>query len=257
MTCVLILYSEMRIHKAKLGQIQKKGATEGSQGLPVAKKNDAKAVVKELKRINQVKMANKAFNKNEKNIGISRENQILLSKLVEISSGKKSSIPKLPSIKQARAKNVSSAAQTSTMSNVGPTSLNLAVRQRETLRVEAENHAFARRLFESRPMIRKAEFDAEYFIQKRYKKNLLKVPKNKTLTNRSASVATIRGMREMPSEIKQQLPPLDENQSQDKPHTVNAGEQSLSGDMNDPTRQSMDGQYKTVDNSATKAYDDE
>ena len=94
----------------------------------MAKKNDAKAVVKELKRINQVKMANKAFNKNEKNIGISRENQILLSKLVEISSGKKSSIPKLPSIKQARAKNVSSAAQTSTMSNVGPTSLNLAVR---------------------------------------------------------------------------------------------------------------------------------
>ena len=50
--------------------------------MPVVKKGDAKGVVKELKRLNQVKMANKAFNKNEANIGISRENQILLSKLV-------------------------------------------------------------------------------------------------------------------------------------------------------------------------------
>ena len=94
----------------------------------MGKKHDAREVVKELRRLNQVKMANKAFNKNEKNIGISRENQILLSKLVEISTGKKSSIPKLPHIKAAKKQQQSANVSTFSTHDFRPTSLNLAIR---------------------------------------------------------------------------------------------------------------------------------
>ena len=167
-----------------------------------------------MKRLNHVKQANKAFNKNEQNIGISRENQILLSKLVEVSSGKLSSIPKLPNISRSKiGKNTSSTAQTSTFSTgeYRPTSLNLHVRQKETLRVESENHAFARRLFESKPIIKKAEFDKEFHNQKMFKRNLRKVPKSngKLMSNRSASVATLRGMAAQKMSTKN-LPPLDD-----------------------------------------------
>ena len=180
----------MRIHRQKLEQIHKKGGTEGSQGPPIAKKKDAKVVVQELRRLNQMKQQNQAFNQNEKNIGISRENQILLSKLVEISTGKKSSIPKLPKLKQARiAKNASISALTN---DYRPTSLNMGLRQRETERVEAENHAIARRLFESKPMIKKKMFDKEYADNKKYKKNCMKVPKVGKITTRSVSVAQLR-----------------------------------------------------------------
>jgi len=175
------------------------------------KKGDAKGVVKELKRLNQVKMANKAFNKNEANIGISRENQILLSKLVEISTGKKSSIPKLPNISHKKATKNSANTSTFSTTEFRPTSLNLAIRQRETLRVEAENHAFARRLFESKPIIKKSQFDVEYSTQKQYKKNLAKVPKGngRMATTRSASVATLRNIKDGAHRFSSKnLPPL-------------------------------------------------
>lgn len=94
----------------------------------MVKKSDAKGVVKELKRLNQVKMANKAFNKNEANIGISRENQILLSKLVEISTGKKSSIPKLPNISNKKSQKNTANTSTFSTNEFRPTSLNLAIR---------------------------------------------------------------------------------------------------------------------------------
>ena len=76
--------------------------------------------------------------------------------------------------------------------------MNLAVRQKETIRVEAENHAFARRLFEARPILNKKALDHEYYTQKKYKKNLKKVHLAK-LTNRSASVATLRPLVGNPS----------------------------------------------------------
>ena len=69
--------------------------------VPVVRKNDAKAVKAEMQRLNKVKQINTQFRVSEKNIGISRDNQILLSKLVEISNGKMSSIPKLPTLKPA------------------------------------------------------------------------------------------------------------------------------------------------------------
>lgn len=83
----------------KLGQITAKGSTEGCMMQPIVGKSDAKAVKAEMQRLNKVKSINTQFRVSEKNIGISRDNQILLSKLVEISNGKMSSIPKLPKLK--------------------------------------------------------------------------------------------------------------------------------------------------------------
>jgi len=58
---------------------------------------------------------------------------------VEISSGKWSSVAPVPAVKKAvRTQSV----------KAGPTSLNMGVRKRETERIEKENHAFAKRLFD-------------------------------------------------------------------------------------------------------------
>ncbi len=82
----------------------------------------------------------KEFLTNERNITINKDNQILLNKLVEISSGKWSSVAPAPrKAKQNRNQSVKVK---------GPTSLNMGVRKRETERIEKENHAFAKRLFD-------------------------------------------------------------------------------------------------------------
>jgi len=60
--------------------------------------------------------------------------------LVEISSGKWSSVAPVP--KKAGAPRGKSVRVN------GPTSLNMGVRKRETERIERENHAFAKRLFD-------------------------------------------------------------------------------------------------------------
>ena len=70
---------------------------------------------------------------NEKNLYINRDNQILLNKLVEISSGKWSVIKK-----DRSHHNIVNP----------PKSLNMNYRKRETERIEKENHAFAKRLFD-------------------------------------------------------------------------------------------------------------
>ena len=82
----------------------------------------------------------KDFLTNEKNITINKDNQILLNKLVEISSGKWSSVAPVP-------KKAGPVRGKSVRVN-GPTSLNMGVRKRETERIERENHAFAKRLFD-------------------------------------------------------------------------------------------------------------
>ena len=64
----------------------------------------------------------------------------MLNKLVEISSGKWSSVAPVPKKSNPnRGKSVRVN---------GPTSLNMGVRKRETERIERENHAFAKRLFD-------------------------------------------------------------------------------------------------------------
>ena len=73
---------------------------------------------------------------------MNRDNQILLNKLVEISSGKWSSIKPSKSSNQ-----------------VGPKSLNMGYRKRETERIERENHAFAKRLFDKQANLSKKKLD--------------------------------------------------------------------------------------------------
>lgn len=82
----------------------------------------------------------KEFLTNEKNITINKDNQILLNKLVEISSGKWSSVAPAPKRNQS--------VKVKVVSGIGgPNSLNMGLRKRETDRIEKENHAFAKRLF--------------------------------------------------------------------------------------------------------------
>jgi hypothetical protein len=80
---------------------------------------------------------------------------VLLNKLVEISAGKWSHIKKE---KQAGA------------NLIGPKTLNLGYRKKETERIEKENHAFAKRLFDKQAILSKKKLDTEYKNHLQYKK---------------------------------------------------------------------------------------
>lgn len=104
----------------------------------------------------------KEFLTNEKNITINKDNQILLNKLVEISSGKWSSVAPAPKRNQSvKVKN--------NVSGSGPSSLNMGLRKRETERIEKENHAFAKRLFNKQAVLNKKNLDKEWKNHLTYK----------------------------------------------------------------------------------------
>ena len=104
---------------------------------------------------------------------INRHNQILLNKLVEISSGKWSSVVPAPKRIRQMAKQSSSMARNFSISNLdthvgasgtksgslGPRSLNINVRKMENQRIERENQAFAKKLFENQGNISKKKLD--------------------------------------------------------------------------------------------------
>jgi len=79
-----------------------------------------------------------------------------LNKLVEISAGKWSTIKK-----EKKDPNVN-----------GPKSLNIGYRKRETERIEQENHAFAKRLFDKQANLNKKKMDNEYHSYLKYRKNI-------------------------------------------------------------------------------------
>ena len=107
-----------------------------------------------MKRQKEERRKTKDFMTNERNLTINKDNQILLNKLVEISSGKWSSIAAPP--KKNRNQSVKMGNVRSSQSRgVGPTSLNMGVRKRETERIERENHAFAKRLFDKKAVLTK------------------------------------------------------------------------------------------------------
>jgi hypothetical protein len=97
-----------------------------------------------MRKNRQDRQKTKEFMTNEKNITINKDNQILLNKLVEISSGKWSSVVSAPK-RMAKAKPRNQSVKNSLK---GPVSLNMLVRKKETERIEKENHAFAKRLFD-------------------------------------------------------------------------------------------------------------
>ena len=61
---------------------------------------EATEITQVLKKTREERKKTKDFITNEKNININKDNQILLNKLVEISSGKWSSVTKNPSKKK-------------------------------------------------------------------------------------------------------------------------------------------------------------
>jgi hypothetical protein len=100
------------------------------------------------------------FRNNEKNIEIDRENKKLLNKLVEISTGK------LCTVKKEKEATVGV-----------PKSLNLGYRKRETERIEQENHAFAKRLFDKQANFSKKKLEEEYKNHLKYKKQIMRLGK--------------------------------------------------------------------------------
>ena len=121
---------------------------------------EAKEISNMLKKNREDRKKTKEFLTNEKNISINKDNQILLNKLVEISSGKWSSIAPPPKKSSVRTQSV----------KYGPTSLNMGVRKRETERIEKENHAFAKRLFDKQAVLKKKNLDSDWANHQKYKK---------------------------------------------------------------------------------------
>jgi len=122
---------------------------------------EAKEITTMMKKNREDRKKTKEFLTNEKNITINKDNKILLNKLVEISSGKWSSVAPVPTKKNIRNKSVKVK---------GPTSLNMGVRKRETERIEKENHAFAKRLFDKQAVLSKKALDNDWSSHIKYKK---------------------------------------------------------------------------------------
>ena len=101
------------------------------------------AVDDDLKKHEEKIRKNKEFMVNERNIETNRSNQVLLNKLVEISAGKWSCVPHI----RERSADAGRVPFNSFKS------LNLPSRKRETDRIERENHAFAKRLFERKAIL--------------------------------------------------------------------------------------------------------
>lgn len=57
--------------------------------------------------------------------------------------------------------------------------MNIGVRKKENERIERENHAFAKRLFDKSGSLSKKKMDEEYYSHIKYKKQILKVSKKK------------------------------------------------------------------------------
>lgn len=137
----------MEMHTRKLKDIQKR-----------EKKLKKAAESNYTEKIKENKTKTKGFLKSEKTAEINRENQILLNKLVEISSGKWSSVAPAP--KKVAKKKVAAPAKKS---------LNYERRKKEFERIERENMAIAQRLFNKQGSISKKKMDQDYHVNRKYK----------------------------------------------------------------------------------------
>ena len=93
-----------------------------------------------------------------------------MNKLVEISSGKWSSVAPVP--KKVPAKRTHSVK----VGTKGPVSLNMLIRKKETERIEKENHAFAKRLFDKQAVLNKKHLDSDWRNHIKYKRQIQKMP---------------------------------------------------------------------------------
>ena len=75
-----------------------------------------------------------------------------------------------------------------------PTSLNLVVRKKETERIERENHAFAKRLFDKKPIVAKKNLDKDYMNHLKYRRQIQKMPGSSKQKPRAQTRAAVSGM---------------------------------------------------------------
>ena len=134
-------------------------------------------ISQQLKKNKEERKKTKDFLTNEKNLTINKDNQILLNKLVEISSGKWSSVAPAPKKRSNRSVQPSLK---------GPTSLNMGMRKRETERIEKENHAFAKRLFDKQAVLKKKDLDHDWAAHLKYKRQIGKMPHGKSVFNQQS-----------------------------------------------------------------------
>ena len=85
----------------------------------------------------------------------------------------------------------------------GPKSLNVGYRKRETERIEKENHAFAKRLFDKHAQINKKKFDEDYAAHLKYRKQIQKLGN----ANKKGKKKELKKLEE--SEIKQRSKSVD------------------------------------------------
>jgi hypothetical protein len=97
-----------------------------------------------------------------------------LNKLVEISSGKWSSVTTVP--RKNGPPKVNRDRVRSVKAQKGPVSLNMINRKKETERIEKENHAFAKRLFDKSAVLNKKNLDSEWRNHIKYKRQIQKMP---------------------------------------------------------------------------------
>ena len=117
-----------------------------------------------------------------------------MNKLVEISAGKWSYIKK---------------DKEQGLALGGPKSLNMGYRKKETDRIENENHAFAKRLFDKQANLNKKKLDQEFQNHLKYKKQIQRVaPASKNKTGNKKSVSTVRQSKDTGSLLKKSQPPV-------------------------------------------------
>eukprot|EP00347_Sterkiella_histriomuscorum_P020106 403339081 len=192
------------MHSKKLGELQKPGDV----------KKLAKTVEEELERKRKEKLKTHEFNNLEKNILINRDNQVLLNKLVEISKGKWSSI-------QAPKKPVAETLP-------GPKSLNIGVRKIQNDKIERENHAFAKRLFDKSGCLSKNKMDEEYMNHLKYRKQIQKIKKkNEKFIYRMPKTNGRTGL----------LPPIESGQQSKRVQSVGGNENRQQEDLTSSQQQ--------------------
>lgn len=152
----------MKRHQDKLQAISANRVPFKNSDVP--HKEETKIILAELKRKKLEKQRAHEFVTQERNLEINRNNQKLLSKLVEISNGRYASVPHVEKVShQSQGKLINSPSVDAKYRAIRSTSfvgtgisvvrsLNLGVRKRETERIERENQAFAKRLFEKQPV---------------------------------------------------------------------------------------------------------
>ena len=144
----------------------------------------------------------------------------MLNKLVDISHGKWSSVkgPGTQGPGTLKKKRISE--------STGPRSLNISIRKRENERIERENHAFAKRLYENRGQISKVKHDQDYLQHLELKQRVQRVKKNLPGFNGKAT----------------QLPPLDDTVFKKQKKSMYSNKASAKSGM---SKQNLSGRFKS------------